>query len=95
MNSKNLKKMKIIETIKKDPTITTKEVITTRRVPLKDFPLFSQTYASPDRYLDACKRDRTNLEVNICDLRQQPLEVSSIKSRKRKAAGEGTYQKTP
>ena len=47
LNAKNLKKMKIIDTIKKDPTVTTKEVITTRRVPLKDFPLFSQTNASP------------------------------------------------
>ena len=64
--------MKIIENIKKDPAITTKEVITTRRVPLKDFPLFTQTYASLDiviMYLDACKRDETNPDVDIRDLR--------------------------
>ena len=73
LNTKNLKKMKIIETIKKDLTITTKEVITTRRVPLKDFPLFTQADYSPDiflMYLEACKRDGINLDVNICDLRQ-------------------------
>ena len=63
LNSKRLKKMKIIDTIKKDPTVTTKEFITTRRVPLKDFPLFSQTDASLElivRYPEACKMDRTN-----------------------------------
>ena len=41
LNAKNMKKIKMIDTIKKDPTVATKEVITTRRVPLKDFPLFS------------------------------------------------------
>ena len=71
--------MKIMETIKKDLKITTKEVITNRRVPLKDFPLFSQTDASPEiiiRYLDACKWDGADPEVNISDLRQQPLKIS-------------------
>ncbi|KAL5076900.1 hypothetical protein RYX36_015884 [Vicia faba] len=55
LNAKNLKKMKIIETIKKDPTLTAKEVITIRRVPLKDFPLFTQADFSPEiilRYLE-------------------------------------------
>ena len=82
LNAKNLKKMKIIETIKKDLTITTKEVITTIRVLLKDFPLFTQINASPDiilMYLDACKRDWTNPDVNIYDLRQQPLEFAPRK----------------
>ena len=62
LDAKNLKKMKIIKTIKKDTTITTKEVITYRRVPMKDFPLFSQTNASQEitvRYLEACKMDAT------------------------------------
>ncbi|XP_058785266.1 uncharacterized protein LOC131660126 [Vicia villosa] len=54
-NAKNLKKMKIIEAIKKDTSFTTKEVITTKRVPLDNFPLFS-AYTTPDivvRYLEA------------------------------------------
>ena len=90
--------MKIIDTIKKDPTVTTKEVIITRRVPLKDFPIFSQTDASPKiivRYLEACKMDGNTPEVNIHDLRQQAPEVVLKKSRKRKAAGEGSSQKVP
>ncbi|KAL5074103.1 hypothetical protein RYX36_013087, partial [Vicia faba] len=98
LNAKNLKKMKIIGTIKKDPTLTTKEVITTRRVPQKDFPLFTQVDSSPEivlRYLEACKSDGTILDVNILDLRQQPLGVSTRKSRKRKDVGEGTSQKPP
>ena len=98
INAKNLKKIKIIETIKKDLTITTKEVITNRRVPLKDFPLFTQIDASLEiifKYLDACKRDGKNPEVNICDLRQQTLEIAPRKLRKSKAAAEGTSQKIP
>ena len=90
--------MNIIETIKKDPTITTKEVITTRRVPLKDFPLFTQADSSPEivlGYLEACKSDGTIPDVNILNLRQQPLEFAPRKSRKRKVVGEGTSQKTP
>ena len=90
--------MKIIDSIKKDPTIATKEVITSRRVPLKDFPLFSQIDASPEilvRYLEASKMDGTNPELNICDLRQRAPEVILKKSRKRKAAGEGSSQKVP
>ena len=54
LNAKNLKKMKIIDSIKKEPTIATHEVITSRRIPLKDFPLFSEIDASPEivvRYL--------------------------------------------
>ena len=47
LNAKNLKKMKIIENIKKEPTIASHEVITSRRIPLKDFPLFSKIDASP------------------------------------------------
>ncbi|KAL5064016.1 hypothetical protein RYX36_025753 [Vicia faba] len=69
----NAKKMKIIETVMKDPTITTKEVITTRRVPLKDFPLFTQADSSPEivlRYLETCKSDGTIPDVNILDLRK-------------------------
>ena len=46
-------------------------------------------------YLDTCKRDETNPDVNIRDLRQQPLKVSPRKSRKRKAVAEGTSHKTP
>ena len=98
LNSKNLKKMKIIETIKNDPTLNAKEVITTRRVPLKDFPLFTQADPSPEiflRYLEAYKSGGTIPDVNILDLRQQPLEVATRKTRKRKATGEGTSQKTP
>ena len=90
--------MKIIETIKKDPTLTTKEVITIKRVPLKGFPLFTQVDSSPEiviRYLEASKSDGMIPYVNILDLRQQPLEVSTRKSIKRKATGEGTSQKTP
>ena len=90
--------MKIIDTIKKDPTVATKEFITTRRFPLKDFPLFSQTDASPEiivRYLKACKMDGTNPEVNIRDLRQWAPEIVLKKSRKSKVAGEGSSEKVP
>ncbi|CAI8591910.1 unnamed protein product [Vicia faba] len=98
LNAKNLKKMKIIDNIKKDPTIATKEVITSRRVPLTDFPLFSQIDASPKiiaRYLEACKMDGSNPKLNICDMRQLDPEVVLKKSRKRKVAGEGSSQKVP
>ena len=40
LNAKNLKKMKIIDDIKKEPTIHTKEVITSRRIHLKYFLYF-------------------------------------------------------
>ncbi|KAL5078627.1 hypothetical protein RYX36_007048 [Vicia faba] len=98
INAKNLKKMKIIDNIKKDPTIATKEVITIRRVPLKDFPLLSQINASPEimvRYLEACKMDGTNPGLNIRDLHQQAPEVVLKKSRKRIAVGERSSQKIP
>ncbi|KAL5075944.1 hypothetical protein RYX36_014928 [Vicia faba] len=81
--TKNLKKMKIIDNIKKDPTISTKEVIISRTIPLKYFPLFSQMDATPEiivRYLEACKMDGTNTELNIRDLRQQAPDVVLKKS---------------
>lgn len=57
-NAKNLKKMKIINHIKKDPTKVVKEAISTRRIPMDDFPMFTQQ--DPPKvtvwYLDACKR---------------------------------------
>ena len=70
--------MKIIESIKKEPTIASHEVITSRRIPLKDFPLFSEIDASPEiivRYLEACKEDGTIPEINICYLHKAALEV--------------------
>ena len=68
LNAKNLKKMKIIENIKKEPTVTAHETITSRRIPLKDFPLFSEIDSKPEiivRYLEACKADGTAPEINI------------------------------
>ncbi|XP_058726436.1 uncharacterized protein LOC131597781 [Vicia villosa] len=94
-NTKNLKKMKIIETIKKDPALTTKEVITTRRIPLKDFPTFLAD--SPldviINYLQICKEDGTLPDINIKDLKQKLPKVA-LRKTKRKAANEGT-QKSP
>ena len=98
LNAKNLKKMKIIESFKKEPTISYHEVITSRRIPLKDFPLSSETDASPEiivRYLEACKEGGTIPEINIQDLHKQSPEVVLKKSRKRKTAGEGSSQRTP
>ena len=91
MNAKNMKKIKIIENIKKEPTIAPGEAITSRRIPLKDYPLFSEIVASPEiivRYLEACKADGTILEINIQDLHKPALEVVLKESKKRKATGE-------
>ena len=89
--------MKIIESIKKEPTVASHEVITSRRIPLKYFPLFYEMDASPEivvRYLEACKEDGTIPELNLCDLHKPASDVVLKKSRKRKAAGEGSSQRT-
>ena len=78
LNAKNLKKMKIIENIKKEPTVTPHETITSRRIPLEDFPLFSEIDSKPEiivRYLEACKADGTAPEINIQDLHKAAPEV--------------------
>ena len=98
LNAKNLKKIKIIENIKKEPTVASHETITSRRIPLKDFPLFSEIDSNLEviiRYLEACKADGTALEINIQDLHKAAPEVALKKSKKRKEAGEGSSQKAP
>ena len=47
------------------------------------------------RYLDACKADGTDPDLNIKDLHQQTPEVTLKKTKKRKAASEGPSQQTP
>ena len=71
LNAKNLKKMKIIENIKKEPSVTSFETISSRRIPLDNFPMFSEIDSKPEiivRYLDACKADGTTPDLNIQDL---------------------------
>ena len=90
--------MKIMDNIKKEPTVSTHEVITSRRIPLKYFPLSFEIDASPEivvRYLEACKEDGTAPELNIRDLHKQAPDVVLKNSRKRKAAREGSSQRTP
>ena len=90
--------MKIIDNIKKELTIASHEAITSRRIPLKDFPLFSEIDASLEiivRYLEACKADGTIPKINIQDLHKPAPEVVLKKSKRRKAVGEGSSQRTP
>ena len=90
--------MKIIENIKKEPTITSHATITSRRIPLDDFPLFSDIDSKPEiivRYLDASKEDGIAPEINIQDLHKAAPEVALKKTKKRKAAAEGPSQRTP
>ena len=68
LNAKNLKKMKLIENVKKEPSVTSFAAISSRRIPLDNFPLFSEIDSKPDiivRYLDACKADGTAPDLNI------------------------------
>ena len=79
LNAKNLKKMKLIENIRKEPSVTPLADITSIRVPLSDFPIFSEIDSKPVivlRYLDACKADGTDPDLNIKDLHQQTPEVT-------------------
>ena len=79
LNAKNLKKMKLIENIQKEPRATPIADISSRRVPLSDFSLFSEIESKPEvilRYLDACKADGTDPKLNIRDLHQPQPEVT-------------------
>ncbi|CAI8614511.1 unnamed protein product [Vicia faba] len=98
LNAKNLKKMKLIENIQKEPRATPIADITNRRVPLSDFPLFSEIESKPEvvlRYLDACKADGTDPNLIIKALHQPQQEVTLKKTKKRKAPSEGSSQQTP
>ena len=56
LNAKNLKKMKIIENIRKEPNVISFATITSRRISLDDFPMFSEIDSKPEiivRYMDA------------------------------------------
>ena len=93
LNAKNLKKMKIIENIKKEPSVTSFATIISKRIPLDDFPMFSEIDSEPQiilRYLDACKADGTTPNLNIQDLQQKAPEVVLKKSKKRKAVTKGS-----
>ena len=71
LNAKNLKKMKLIENIKKEPSVTSFATISSRIIPLDNFPMFSEIDFKPEiivRYLDACKADGTTQDLNIQDL---------------------------
>ena len=98
LNAKNLKKMKIIENIKKEPSVTSFATISSRRILLDNFPMFSEIDSKPEiilRYLDASKADGTSPDLNIQDLQQKAPEVVLKKNKKRKAAAEGSSQRTP
>ncbi|CAI8593750.1 unnamed protein product [Vicia faba] len=98
LNAKNLKKMKLIENIRKEPSVTPHAEITSRRVPLDNFPMFSEIDSKLVivlRYLDACKADGTDPDLNIKDLHQQTPEVTLKKTKKRKVVSEGSSQQTP
>ncbi|KAL5076615.1 hypothetical protein RYX36_015599 [Vicia faba] len=51
LNAKNLKKMKLIENIQKEPRATSTADISSRRVPLSDFPVFSEMESKPEMFL--------------------------------------------
>ena len=90
--------MKLIENIKKEPNVTSFATISSRRVPLDNFPLFSEIDSKPDiivRYLDACKADGTAPDLNFQDLQHKAPEVVLKKTKKRKAVAEGSSQRTP
>ena len=85
--------MKLIENIKKEPSVTPFADLSNRRVPLDNFPLFLEIDSKPKiilRYLDACKTDGTSPNLNIQDLQQKAPEVVLKKTKKRKVVAEGS-----
>ena len=96
MNAKNLKKMKLIDNIRKEPRASSTADISRRRVPLSDFPRFSEMESHPDmfaKYPDSPKEEVAGSKLKIKDLSQPQPEVTQKKTKKRKA--EGSSHQTP
>lgn len=87
--------MNIIDNNKKGPTKITKEIISTRRIPLEEFPMFTQE--DPPKvivgYQDACKRAGIPKKIDIHNLPLAP-EVNLRRTMKSKVVGEGTSIRT-
>lgn len=93
LDGKSLRKMKIIEKLQSDPAPIDSEVIRTRRIPVDDFPLFSdgEPIEAVLNFRNICKEDGTQVPVDLIKCSKEPApEVHFRRSKKRKAVGEGT-----